>query len=430
MAKIKDIFSYEILSSQGSPTLMGELRLDNDIVVNASIPSNKNKDDKFAPKELIDDNHARFDGEGRQKASYVINNVISKKIKNVDISNHSKLERWLKDADPTSDKSKLGANTTLLLSELFTKAAAISQGLPLYKYINNFYENTFKAKIKFEEFPTPIFNIISGSENINSNIDFKEFQIIPSSSLVYSDALHMGWSLFHTTKQVLTYRHANTLIGEEGGGFSPNLSTNTDALEILEEVVAKKNLKIGIDVFMGLDIMASTFYKEGHYNLKSLAHSFSKEEYYNFIQKIKKKYEILFIEEAFSSEDWSNWEKLTATEAIDSYIVGDEFISSNKDRFKKAIKDKALNSIVIKPIRYGTLLETLETIDMARKNSISYFISSCPAETNDTFIADLAYAVQSSFVKFGAPIQGERVAKYNRLWQIEREINKIKNSSL
>ncbi len=428
MAKIKEIIAREILDSQGYPTLAGELILDNNISISASVPSmGTNNNDEFKVKELVDGDKDYFGGRGVKKAIYVINNIISNKIKNVEISKHKELENWLIAADNTKDKEKLGANTVFLLSLLFARAAAKNSNLPLYQYLNFFYNDLYKENLTLSTLPAPIFNAIAGGTHANNKIDFKEFQVIPSSSLNYPEALLRGWEVIKEIEQILLYRNANISIGKEGS-FAPNLSTNTDALEIINESILRKGLRLGIDVFIGVDLTAQTFFKDDRYFVKDYTHPLKKEDYLKFVEKLKQQYTLLFVEEPFAYDDTELWTTYTKDESVDSYIVADESISASRERLEKFVSNKMFNTLVIKPIRFGTITETFEVINFLRKNSLSYALSTCVEETNDSFIADLAYATQAEFVKFGGLMQGERIAKYNRLWTIAQQVEKASNS--
>jgi enolase len=230
----------------------------------------------------------------------------------------------------------------------------------------------------------------------------------------------MGTEVFHELRRVLKYRNTNISVGDEGG-FAPNFPTNLDAIEVINETILKKNLKLGLDIFLGLDIAATEFFKDDHYHLKDKAHPLKKDEYYELIQSLFKQYSILSLEDPFAEDDVDDWIKLTSKVSKEVYIIGDDNIATNKERLLHAIKKKACTSVLVKPNQIGTITETLEVVDVALKNDFSYVVSHRSGETNDTFIADFAVGVQADFAKFGAPSRGERVAKYNRLWQIERD---------
>jgi enolase len=250
-------------------------------------------------------------------------------------------------------------------------------------------------------------------------LDFQEFQLIPSSSLTFSQAYQRGIELFHELQRVLVYRNANTSVGQEGG-YTPNFSSNLDALEVLMETIGRKNLTLGLDVFFGIDMAAAFYHKDGKYSLKEKMHPLSVDEYIKYLLEIVKSYSLLILEDPLDEDDWSNWQKLTSLVGREIYLAGDDLITANKTRLERAIKEKSCSTVVIKPNQVGTVSEVMEVINTAHENNFNYIISQRAGETNDTFIADLAVGVQADFVKFGAPSRGERVAKYNRLWNIER----------
>jgi len=419
MAKIKKIIAYEIIDSRGFPTIEGRMTLDNNIEVVSSVPSGTSVG-KYEAVELRDSNSARFMGQGENRAATFINELIAPKIIGVASDKLMEIDAWLIKADGTKNKSNLGANTTLLVSELMAKAGAQDINLPLFKYINKIYEKNHKEKIAIERIPTPIFNIINGGKHAHNNLEIQEFHVIPTSTFSFSKSYQTIVELYHESKKILKYQSANVAVGEEGG-FTPALVGNLDAIEILTEAIASRGLKVGLDIFIGLDLAASNFYKNDHYNIKDVAHPMKPQEFIEFLLKIVKKYSILVLEDPLNEDNWDDWIKLNSSISKETYLVGDDLLTTNKERLEKAIKTNACNTILIKPNQIGTVTETLEVINMAKKNKINTVVSHRSGETNDTFIADFAVAVQSDFVKFGAPCRGERVAKYNRLWQIERE---------
>lgn len=419
MSKIKKIFAYEIIDSRGYPTIEGRLELDNGLIVTTSIPAGTSIG-KYEAVELRDGDPKRFDGLGVSQAVSYINDLIAPKLIGVSPLKQKEVDYWLIKADETKNKSRLGANTTLTISQLFVKAAAADQNLPLFRYINDLYKNLFKTQVSIEKIPTPIFNIINGGKHANNNLEIQEFQIIPSSSFNFTQAYQKGTEIFHELKRVLKYRNANISVGEEGG-FTPNFSTNLDALEVINETIIQKDLKPGLDVFIGIDIAASHFYQDDHYVIKDKAHPLKTDEFIEFIVELTKNYSILTLEDPLNQDDWQGWKKLNTSVSEGIYLIGDDLLCTNKERLINAIKEKTCSAILIKPNQIGTITETLEVVDTARQNHFGYVISHRSGETNDSFIADFAVALQPEFVKFGAPSRGERVAKYNRLWQIERE---------
>lgn len=419
MANIKKIYAYEIIDSRGHPTLEGKLLLDNGKEVTTSVPAGTSIG-KFEASELRDADPKRFDGRGVSKAVSYVNDLIAPKLVGVSPLKQQDVDYWMIKADGTPDKSRLGSNTMLVVSQLFAKAAALDNGIPLFRYLNALYQSQFKTQIKIEKIPSPIFNIINGGKHANNNLDFQEFQVIPSSSLTFAKAYQTGIELFHELRRVLKYRNANISVGEEGG-FSPNFSTNLDAIEVLNETIVQKNLKVGVDIFFGLDIAASYFYKDSRYMIKDKSHPLKRDEYLDFLSHLLNSYSVLVLEDPLADEDWDGWETLYTKISDKIYLVGDDLLNTNKSRLERAIKEHACSTILIKPNQTGTLSETLELINIARNNNFNYIVSNRSGETNDDFVADLAVAIQADFVKFGAPSRGERVAKYNRLWQIERQ---------
>jgi enolase len=247
-----------------------------------------------------------------------------------------------------------------------------------------------------------------------------QHQVAGHGHVVAQQVDQRGIEIYHELKRVLIYRNANISLGEEGG-FTPNFSTNIDALEALLETLNRKNLKLGLDIFLGTDMAATSFYKDGKYVIKDKMHPVGLDEYFKFIADIIERYSLLIVEDPIQEDDWESWKKLNQDISKEIYLAGDDLIATNRGRLEKAMKEKACTTVVIKPNQIGTITETLEVINLAQHNSFNYIISQRAGETNDTLIADLAVGVQADFVKFGAPSRGERVAKYNRLWQIERE---------
>lgn len=418
MSTIKNIHAYEIIDSKGIPTIEARLTLDNDMFVVTSVPGATYHSTKEAV-DLRDEDPNRFTGMGVSHAASYINDLIAPKIKGASVSKQLEIDKWLVQADGTKNKSRLGVNTVLIVSQLLMKAGALSANVPVFKYINQLYQSIYKEEIAIEKIPTPIFNSINGGAHANNTLDFQEFQIIPSSSFSFGTAYQKAVEVFFELKRVLEYRNATTAVGEEGG-FSPNLTTNLDALEILTETITQKKMKCGLDIFLGIDIAASRFMRNGQYTIKDRSHSLKRDEYIEFLTHVTKNYSILVLEDPFGEDDWEGWKKFSSN-ASSIYIMADELIRGTKDRLAYAIREGACTSLLLKPNQIGTITDILELTNIARRSSISYVVAARSSETNDDFIADLAVGLQSEFVKFGAPIRGERVAKYNRLWQIERD---------
>jgi len=418
MAKIKQIFAYEVIDSHAIPTLEGVLTLDNGISVVSSVPTNVNPS-RYEAIELRDNNPQEYDGLGLKTAVSYINNGISPKLTNVDPLKLNAIDLWLIKADGTKNKSKLGVNTVLLISQLIAKAAAASQNLPLFRFLNQYYNQLFNQSLKIERLPSTIFNMINGGKHANNNLEIQEFQIIPSTGFSFSQSYQTAVIIFNQLKETILQYAASTAVGDEGG-FTPSLSSNIDALEIIFETISKKNLRIGLDVFFGLDVAANKFFKNNHYLLKESARPLNTNDFLNYLSNLLKKYNFLAIEDPFADDDWKGWQSFYSQYGNDIYIIGDDLTVTNYERLEKAIKNRLINSISIKPNQIGTVTEVLKVINLAKKNKINVIISHRAGESNETFLADLALAVQADFVKFGAPCRGERVAKYNRLLQIEK----------
>jgi enolase len=423
MALIKSIFAYEIIDSRGLPTIEARLELDSGVSVATSV-SGSQGGYLNEPGDVRDEDPNRFFGKGVLHAVSYINDLIAPKLKGVNPSKLREIDDWLIKADGTKNKSRLGTNTLLTLSQLIAKAGAADLKIPLYSYLNQLYKTIYKTEIVIDKVPTPIFNMINGGKHANTPMDFQEFQIIPSSSFTFGTAYQKAIELYTELKKVLEYRNATTAVGEEGG-FSPNLTTNVDALEILNESITQVKMKVGLDMFLGIDFASSFFSKKGLYTIKDKPHALKSDEYIDFVKFLLDNYSILYIEDPFDAEDWPSWKKLSSSLSSTVYIVGDELIRMNKDRLTYAIKEGSCTSFLLKPNQIGTISEIFDIVNLARTNSITYMVAGRSSETNDDFIADLAVALQSEFVKFGAPVRGERVAKYNRLWKIERDELKI-----
>jgi len=423
MLKIASIHAYEIIDSRGYPTVEAEAILDNGVRVITSVPETKAQFPN-EPTDVRDEDVNRFNGRGVLHSASYINDLIAPKLKGVSPSKIFEIDEWLIQADGTKNKSRLGVNTLLTVSQLITMAGAVEAELPLFKYINSLYTSKFKEEINIDKVPTPIFNMINGGRHANTPMNFQEFQIIPSSSFTFGTSYQKSIEVFNELKKALEYRNATTAVGEEGG-FSPNLTTNIDALEILVETINQLKMKPGLDMFIGVDLASSYYSKNGLYTIRDKAHALKSVEYMEFIRTLLSSYSILAVEDPFDSEDWPSWKKLTAATGSTVYIVGDELTRMSKDRLEYATREEACTTILIKPNQAGTLTEIFDIVHTAREHSLSYIVAGRSSETNCHFIADLAVGLQSEFVKFGAPTRGERVAKYNRLWKIERDELKI-----
>lgn len=417
---IKQITAREILDSRGLPTIEAKLFLDNGESVYAQAPSGESMG-KFEGSELRDRGETRYDGMGVLRAASYITDLIGPKLTGVDVTRQADIDTWLLRADGSNNSSKLGVNTIMTVSQLVLKAAALAHRQPIYQYFNHLYNAQFEDKINIEKIPSPVINMINGGKHGTKNLEFQEFHIIPSTSLTFSKALELSASLYQAVKNVLEYRNAGISVSEEGG-FTPNLLTNSDALEVMRETIVSQKMNLGVDVFFGLDCAPSFYYKKGKYSIKDAPQPLSLDEYIDFMVELVNKYTILFLEDPIDEEDYGGWKKIIEKTGEKTYVVGDDFVSGNHERLEKAIKEQACNSILVKFNQVPTITDILTYVNTIKKAQYKVVFSHRLGETTDSLIADLAVAIQADFVKFGAPVRGERVVKYNRLLEIEKEL--------
>ncbi len=415
---IYSITAREIIDSRGDPTIETTVVLNSGYRGTASVPSGTSIG-KYEAVELRDGDEKRYNGMGVLTAMQNVNSVINAKLKGMDATNQGLIDKTMVDLDGTPNKSKLGSNATISVSLAVAAAAANHKRIPLYRYLNGL-TNTGKP-VEMTRIPTPIFNIINGGKHGAGNLDFQEFQVIPASNKLYHQALEMGAEIYQAVKKILIYRNAVHSVGYEGG-FAPNLFTNVDAMEILMEAVKSTSYRFGVDVFFGLDVAASYFKSARGYQIKDRSIPFQSTEFVEYLKTMHEKYRLLLLEDPLDEDDWDGWVSITHELGADILIVGDDLLATNPKRLERAISSKACSAILTKPNQIGTLSEFLAVIILAKQHDIKTIVSHRSGETNDSFIADLAVAVQSDYVKFGAPARGERVAKYNRLLQIESEL--------
>ncbi|GIW64888.1 MAG: enolase [Patescibacteria group bacterium] len=407
MSKIQNIIAREIINARGYPTIEAKIILDNQKEAYASFASFEQLF-PYQNKELKDNDEKRFKGAGVQTAVYYINNLIAPKLKGVDISKQYEIDNWLISADSTKDKRKLGVNTIMTISLLVAKAAALNNNQPLYLYFNNYFNKVNKTDLKLEFFPSPIFSLLKGGRHGQINLDFQEFQIVPSSSFTYSKAYELGVDLYHQMRHLYKFQ----------------FNFNLDVLSAIKESIEKKELRFGHDVFLSIHFGANNYFSANHYYLKD-KDSMSYVEYYQFlIEQIIKKYTPLVVIDCFSNNDLDNWKKAYDNLNKDTYLSIDELIFSNKNQLEKYIKDKLFTTVVIRPNQIGTITEIVLMIDYLKKNQLSFIIASEIGETNENYLADLSVGLDAEFVLFGPPVHGENVAKYNRLLEIEKELIK------
>ncbi|MCL5780608.1 MAG: phosphopyruvate hydratase [Firmicutes bacterium] len=414
MTIISDVFAREILDSRGNPTLEAEVWLEDGTVGRAAVPSGASTG-AYEAVELRDGDKERYLGKGVIKAVDNVNETIGPELIGMDVTDQIGIDRLMIELDGTPNKGKLGANAILGVSLAVAKAAANYFGLPLYQYIGG---------VNAKELPVPMMNILNGGAHADNNVDIQEFMVLPVGADSFSEGLRMGAEIFHHLKAVLKARGLNTAVGDEGG-FAPNLKSNEEALAVIIEAIEKAGYKPGQDVFLGLDVAATELYKDGKYVWKGEGVTYTADEMVDFYTYLVDKYPIITIEDGLSEDDWAGWAKLTQALGKKIQLVGDDLFVTNTERLAKGIKGGVANSILIKVNQIGTLTETLDAIEMAKRAGYTAVVSHRSGETDDTTIADLSVATNAGQIKTGAPSRTDRVAKYNQLLRIEEELGEL-----
>ena len=410
-SNIEKIWARQILDSRGNPTVEVDLHLRSGIMGRAAVPSGASTG-KYEAIELRDGKKNQYLGKGVLNAVRNINTLISKALIGQNVLEQEKIDQDLINLDGTENKSVLGANSILGVSMAAAHAASKFNNIPLYKYLGDEDSSLM---------PMPMMNIINGGSHADNSVDIQEFMIMPFGAESFSDALQMGTEVFHHLKNVLKKKGLATSVGDEGG-FAPNLKSNEEALEVIEEAVNQAGLQSGKDIFFALDVAASELFKDGKYNLSSESKSLSSKEMVNYLESLVNNYPIISIEDGLDESDWDGWSLLTEKLGTNVQIVGDDLTVTNISRLKRAIKEKSMNSILIKLNQIGTVSETLQTIKMAKKSGFGAIISHRSGETEDTTIADLSVAMGMGQIKTGSASRTDRVCKYNQLLRIEEEI--------
>jgi enolase len=415
MSEITDIYAREILDSRGNPTIEVEVYTEAGTMGRAAVPSGASTGEREAI-ELRDGDKSRYLGKGVLKAVENVNEIIADSLIGWEVGDQAGIDRKLIELDGTEFKSKLGANATLGVSLACAKAAAEEAGLPLYQYIGG-----SNAK----ELPVPMMNIINGGAHADNNVDIQEFMIMPAGAINFKEALRMGAEIFHALKGVLKAKGYNTAVGDEGG-FAPNLKSNEEALEVIMEAIVKAGFKPGEDVLLALDVASSELFKDGVYTLENEAKpKKTPVELIDFYEDLVNRYPIISIEDGMAENDWDGWKLMTERLGKRIQIVGDDLFVTNPKILKEGIDKGIANSILIKLNQIGTLTETLDAIEMAKRAGYTTVISHRSGETEDTTLADLAVAVNSGQIKTGSLCRTDRVAKYNQLLRIEDELDSI-----
>lgn len=408
---IEDVIAREILDSRGNPTIEVEVLLMGGERGVAAVPSGASTG-AYEAVELRDGDKSRYGGKGVLNAVRNVNDTIGDAIIGLDATDQIMLDEVMIGLDGTPNKANLGANAILGVSLAVAKAAANAQQVPLYRYLGGVSARTL---------PVPMMNILNGGKHADNSTDMQEYMVLPVGAQTFRDALRMGAEVYQGLKKVLHGRKLNTNVGDEGG-FAPSLSSNREALEVIVSAIEAAGYKPGIDIFLGMDPAASEFYENGKYVLAREGRTLSSSEMVDLYEQWISEYPIVTIEDGLSEDDWEGWKLLRQRLGNRVQLVGDDLFVTNTARLKRGIQEQVANSILIKLNQIGTLSETLDAIEMARRASFTAVVSHRSGETEDTTIADLVVATNAGQIKTGAPARSERVAKYNRLLMIEDEL--------
>ncbi len=415
MSKIKKIIAREILDSRGNPTVEATVILSDDSIGVAAVPSGASTGTHEALE--LRDGAKRYGGKGVLKAVKNVNLEIAKLLVGQEAVDQRKIDKLMIDFDGTENKKKLGANAILAVSLAVCRAAATSLKMPLYKYIRH----TFNLPERGYRMPVATMNILNGGRHADNNLSIQEFMIIPINKQ-FSERVRMGSQIFHSLAALLNQKGYTTSVGDEGG-FAPDLLNNERALQLLIEAIKISGFIPGKNVYLGLDVAASEFYRHEKYYFLDKKQGSSAEKMMRVYEAWFKKYPILSVEDGLAEDDWENWQILTKKFGKKITLVGDDLFVTNVKRIQKGINNKVANAVLIKLNQIGSLSETIEAIYLAKKNNYQVSVSHRSGETADTFIADLAVAVNAEFIKAGSLSRSERVEKYNRLMKIESEVN-------
>ena len=410
MTIINDVYAREVLDSRGNPTIEVEVFLESGVMARSIVPSGASTG-AFEAVELRDGEKNRYLGRGVLKAVDNVNNIIAPEIIGLDAVNQVDIDEIMIELDGSKNKGKLGANAILAVSMAVARAAAETLGLPLFQYLGG---------VNAKQLPIPMMNILNGGAHADNNVDIQEFMIMPVGAENYSEGLRMGVEIYHSLKTVLQKKGLATGVGDEGG-FAPNLESNEEALQVIIEAVEGAGYKPGTDIKLALDVAATEFYddKKKVYNLKGEGLTKTVEEMVQYYEELIDKYPIISIEDGLAEDDWDGWKLMTEKLGKKIQIVGDDLFVTNTERLKKGIQTKTANSILIKLNQIGTITETLDAIEMAKRAGYTVVISHRSGESEDDIIADIAVAVNAGQIKTGAPARTDRVAKYNQLLRIE-----------
>jgi enolase len=412
MIFIKDIIANEVMDSRGNPTVKTTVILSNGIMASAIVPSGASTGKREALE--LRDGGDRYMGKGVLNAIANVNNKIANKLIGISPFNQAEVDLIMKNLDGTNNYSNLGANAVLGVSMAVARVASLSLEMPLYRYLGGINGITL---------PIPMFNIINGGEHANNSVDFQEYMILPIGFTNFREGLRAVSEIYQTLKKIIDGMGESTAVGDEGG-FAPNLKSNEEPLEIIIKAIEKAGYKAGEEIALALDVAASELItKDGLYSLKSENRDITSEELVNYYVNLCAKYPIVSIEDGLSEDDWEGWKILTNRLGNKIQLVGDDLFVTNASILNEGINKKIANSILIKPNQIGTISETMQTIRLAQRNNYNCVMSHRSGESEDTFIADFAVALNCGQIKTGSTARGERTAKYNRLLEIEFELN-------
>ncbi|WP_080844082.1 phosphopyruvate hydratase [Cytobacillus gottheilii] len=417
MPFIQHVYAREVLDSRGNPTIEVEVLTESGFFGRAMVPSGASTGEHEAV-ELRDGDKSRYLGKGVQKAVDNVNNLIAEAVIGLDVTDQVGIDRTMIELDGTENKGKLGANAILGVSMAAAHAAAESVGLPLYRYLGG-----FNAK----QLPTPMMNIINGGSHADNNVDFQEFMIMPVGAPTFKEAIRMGAEVFHSLKKVLSGKGLNTAVGDEGG-FAPNLGSNREALEVIIEAITNAGYEAGKDIYLAMDVASSEFYNKetSKYDLAGEGRTgLSSEDMVNFYEELVNEFPIISIEDGLDENDWDGHKLLTERIGGKVQLVGDDLFVTNTKKLAQGIEQGVGNSILIKVNQIGTLTETFEAIEMAKRAGYTAVVSHRSGETEDATIADIAVATNAGQIKTGSMSRTDRIAKYNQLLRIEDELGDL-----
>ncbi|HVN44954.1 MAG TPA: phosphopyruvate hydratase [Steroidobacteraceae bacterium] len=419
MSRITEVRGREILDSRGNPTVEVDVLLDSGALGRAAVPSGASTGTREAV-ELRDGDKARYGGKGVRRAVEHVNTVLRSAVLGLDPRAQASIDRRMIELDGSENKGRLGANAILGVSLATARAAATDARLPLYRYLGQLAGGTREPVM-----PVPMMNIVNGGAHANNGLDIQEFMILPVGAPSFHEALRYGAEVFHALRQLLAARGVSTAVGDEGG-FAPSLESSEAALKLILQAIERAGFRAGEDLYLGLDVASSEFFREGRYQLSGEKRSFSAAEFVAYLADLAARYPIISIEDGMSESDWDGWAQLTQALGARLQLVGDDVFVTNTKILREAIDKHIANAILIKPNQIGTLTETLECIDMAEKARYAAVVSHRSGETEDSTIADIAVATHATQIKTGSLSRSDRIAKYNQLLRIEAELGTVR----